>query len=147
MSDSQTFTLLDRHTFMVTSTRGSGCLKIYTISPCERSTPALLATLHLPPLQPEYFLRTLDSHSGPIHAHPPENSLFTSSLESRIQVISAFYIGPIAGDHPNYSIFIHNDQLLSIAKTSPVGSDLFWHSWGPQHTRFLPHCVPTNWLR
>jgi hypothetical protein len=147
MNDSQGFSMLNRETFMLTSIRRSGSLKIYAISHFERSPPTLLATLHLPELQPEYFLRTLDSHSGPVHARPPENSFFTSALESRIQVISAFYVGFVPGDLRNYSIFIHNDQLLSIAKSSSSESNLSWHLWGPQHTRFLPHCVPTNWLR
>ena len=145
MNDIQAFVMLNRETFMLTSTHLSGSLKIYSISR-ERS-PTLLATLHLPELQPEYYLQTLDSHSGPIHACPPENSFFTSVLESRIQAISAFYIGPVPEDVHNYSIFIHNDQLFSIAKSCPSGSNLPWHSWGPQHTRFLPHCVPTIWLR
>ena len=146
MDDSQAFAMLNRETFMLTSTYLSGSLKIYTISLGKRSA-TLLAALHLPELQPEYYLRTLDSHSGPVHACPPENSFFTSVLESRIQVISASYAGPIPGDLRSYSIFIHNDQLFGIAKSSPSGSNLPWHSWGPQHTRFLPHCVPTNWLR
>ncbi|KAF8809269.1 hypothetical protein BYT27DRAFT_7163161 [Phlegmacium glaucopus] len=147
MDNSQAFTMLNHKTFMLTSTYRSGSLKVYAISHCERSPATLLATLHLPEVQPGFYVRNLDSHSGPVHARSPENSSFTSSLESRIQVISAFYDGPIAGDLFEYSIFIHNDHLLSIAKSSSVGSDLPWHSWGPQHTRFLPHCVPTNWLR
>ena len=138
--------MLDRETFMLTSTRLSGCLKIYTISHDKRS-PTLLANLHLPELLPEYYLRALDSHSGPVHAFPPENSFFTSVLEYRIQVISVSYVGPVPGDIRNYSVFIHNDKLIGAAKSSPPGSNLPWHSWGPQHTRFLPHCVPTNWLR
>jgi hypothetical protein len=146
MVDIQAFVMLNRETFMLTSTRLSGSLKIYAISHAMRS-PKLLATLHLPELQPEYYLRTLDSHSGPVHAHPPENSFFTSVLESRIQVISASYMGSAPGDLRDYSVFIHNDQLISIAKSSPSGSNLTWHSWGPQNTRFLHHCIPTNWLR
>jgi hypothetical protein len=146
MNDSQAFAMLNHETFMLTSTRLSGSLKIYAISHGKRS-PTLLATLHLPELQPEYYLITLDSHSGPVHACPPEISFFTSVLESRIQVISASYIGPVPEDLRDYSVFIHNDQLFHIAKSSPSGSNLPWHSWGPQHTRFLPHCVPTNWLR
>jgi hypothetical protein len=146
MDDSQAFAMLNRETFMLTSTRLSGSLKIYAISHGKRS-PTLLATLHLPELQPEYYLRALDSHSGPLHACPPENSFFTTILESRIQVISVSYIGPGPGDICNYSVFIHNDQLMGIAKSSPPGSNIPWHSWGPQLTRFLPHCVPTNWLR
>ena len=144
MGSDNTFSMLNRDTFMVTSTRGSGSLKVYAISQRERAPPTHLATLHLPELQLEYHLRALDSHSGPIHAHPPENSHFTSSLESRIQVISAFYSGRT---NHHYSIFIHNDQLLTIATSNPVGSDLLWPSWGPQHTRFLPACIPTIWLR
>ena len=147
MDDSQTFAMLNRETFMLTSTRLSGSLKIYAISHDSKCPATLLATLHLPELQPGYCLRTLDSHSGPVHACPPENSFFTSVLESRIQVISASYIGPVPEDLNDYSVFIHNDQLLSIAQSSPSGSNLLWHLWGPQHTRFLPHCVPTNWLR
>lgn len=147
MNDSQGFTMLNSETFMLTSIRLSGSLKIYAISHCRRTPATLLATLLLPEIQPEFYLRTLDSHSGPVHAHPPEHSLFTSTSESRIQVISAFYIGPFPGTFRNYSIFIHNDQILSIAKSTSPGSDLSWDSWGPQHTRFLPHCVPTNWLR
>lgn len=139
--------MLSRETFMLTSSRGSGCLKVYAISHYERSSVTLLVTLHLPGLQPGYYVRALDSHSGPIHARPPENNFFTSALESRIHVISVSYVRPVFGDHRDYSIFIHNDQLLSIGEASPVGSDLLWHLWGPQHTRFLPHCVPTNWLR
>jgi hypothetical protein len=146
MDDSQAFTILNRETFMLTSTRLFGSLNIYSIPHGKRS-PTLLATLHLPELQPEYYLRFLDSHSGPVHACPPENSFFTTILESRIQVISVSYVGPVPVDTRNYSIFIHNDQLISIAKSSPPGTDLPWHSWGPQHTRFLHHCVPTNWLR
>ena len=146
MDDNQAFAILNRETFMLTSTRLSGSLKVYAISHSERS-PTLLATFHLPELQPEYYLRALDSHSGPFHACPPEDSFFASALESRIQVISLSYIGPVPGDIRNYSVFIHNDQLLSIAKSSPSGSNLPWDSWGPQHTRFLPHCVPINWLR
>ena len=146
MDDGQAFAMLNRETFMLTSTCLSGSLKIYSISHRKRF-PTLLATLHLPELQAEYYLRTLDSHSGPVHACPPENSFFSSKLESRIQVISASYIGPATEDLRDYSVFIHNDQLLDIAKSSPSGSNLPWHSWGPQHTRFLPHCVPTNWLR
>ena len=136
--------MLNRETFMLTSTHLSGSLKIYAISHGKRSS-TLLATLHLPELQPDYYLTTLDSHSGPIHACPPENSFFTSVLESRIQVISASYIGP--GDLRHYSVFIHNDRLLDIAKSNPSGSNLPWHAWGPQYTRFLHHCVATNWLR
>ena len=127
MDDSQTFAMLNRETFMLTSTRLSGSLKIYAISHGKRS-PTLLATLHLPELQPEYCLRTLGSHSGPVHACPPENSFFTSILESRIQVISASYIGPVEEDVRDYSIFIHNDQLFGIAKSSPSGSNLPWSS-------------------
>ena len=145
MNDSQGFAMLSRDTFMLTSIHLSGSLKVYSISYCERAPATLLATLHLPELQPEYFLRALDSHSGPVHARPPENSLFTSTLESRIQVISASYVG--FSRFRNYSIFIHNNQLLRIAKSSSSGSSLSWRSWGPQHTRFLPHCVPRNWLR
>ena len=146
MDDSQTFTMLNSETFMLTSTRLFGSLKIYAISDSERS-PTLLATLHLPELQPECYLRTLGSHSGPVHACPPENSFFTSILESRIHVISASYIGPATEGLRDYSVFIHNNQLIGIAKSSPSGSNLPWDSWGPQHTRFLPQCVPTNWLR
>jgi hypothetical protein len=146
MNGIQAFAMLNHDTFMLTSTHLSGSLKIYSISHGERS-PTLLATLHLPELQPEYYLAALDSHSGPLHACPPENSFFTSILKSRMHVISASYIGPIPGDLRNYSLFIHNDQLFGIAKSSPSGSNLPWHSWGPQHTRFLHHCVPTNWLR
>lgn len=138
--------MLNRETFMLTSTHLSGSLKIYAISQGKRF-PTLLANLHLPELQPEYYLRALDSHSGPVHACPPENSFSASILESRIQVFSVSYIGPVPGDIRNYSVFIHNDQLIRIAKSSRPGSNLPWHSWGPQHTRFLPHCVPTNWLR
>ena len=127
MDDSQTFAMLNRETFMLTSTRLSGSLKIYAISHGKRS-PTLLATLHLSELQPEYCLRTLGSHSGPVHACPPENSFFTSILESRIQVISASYIGPVEEDVRDYSIFIHNDQLFGIAKSSPSGSNLPWSS-------------------
>jgi hypothetical protein len=147
MNDSQGFVILNREIFMLTSIHPPGSLKIYAISYLDRSPATLLATLHLPDLQPDYFLRTLDSHSGPVHARPPENSFFTATLESRIQVISASYVGFAPGDIRNYSIFIHNDQLLRIAKSSSSGSSLSWRSWGPQHTRFLPQCVPTNWLR
>ena len=146
MDDSQAFAMLNRETFMLMSTRISGTLKIYAISH-DKCSPTLLAIFHFPELQPEYYLRALDSHSGPVHACPPENSFFTTILESRIQVISLSYIGPVPGDIRNYSVFIHNDQLIGIAKSIPPGSNLPWHSWGPQHTRFLPHCVPTNWLR
>ena len=145
MNNCQAFVMLNRETFMLTSTHPSGSLKIYAISHHGERSPTLLATLHLPELQPGYYPETLDSHSGPMHACPPENSFFTSILESRIQVISVSYIGP--GDIRNYSLFIHNDQLFGIAKSSRPGSNVPWQSWGPQHTRFLPHCVPTNWLR
>ena len=131
---------------MLTSTHLSGSLKIYAISH-GKCIPTLLATLSLPELQPGYYLRAIDSHSGPVHAFPPENSFFTAILESRIQVISVSYIGFVPGDIRNYSVFIHNDQIIGNAKLSPPGSNLPWHSWGPQHTRFLPRCVPTNWLR
>ena len=139
--------MLNRETFVLTSTSGSGSLKVYSISHCERSQTILLATLHFPELQPGYFPRVLDLHSGPIHARPAENSLFTSTLESRIQVISASYTAPVAGAPLDYSVFVHNNQLLSIAKSGSPGLELSWDSWGPQHTRFLPQCVPTNWLR
>ena len=146
MDGCQAFAMLNRETFMLTSTHLSGSLKIYTISHGRR-IPTLLASLHLPELEPEYYLRAIDSHSGPVHACPPENSFFATILESRIQVISLSYIGPVPGDIRSYSVFIHNDQLIGIAKSNPPGSNLLWHSWGPQHTRFLPRCVPTNWLR
>lgn len=146
MYDSQAFVMLNHETFMLTSTLLCGYLRIYAISHGKRS-PTRLATLHLPKLQSGYYLRTLDSHSSPVHAHPPENSFFTSVIESRIQVISASYTGPVPGEFRDYSVFIHNDQLIGIAKSIPSGSILPWHSWGPQYTRFLPQCIPTNWLR
>ena len=123
--------MLNRETFMLTSTHLSGSLKIHSISHGKR-IPTLLASLHLPELQPEYHLRAIDYHSGPVHACPPENRFFTT--------ISVSYIGTVPEDNRSYSVFIHNDQLIGIAKSNPPGSNLVWHSWGPQHTRFLPRC-------
>ena len=109
MDGYQAFAMLNRETFMLTSTHLSDSLKIYSISHGKR-IPTLLASLHLPELQPEYHLRAIDYHSGPVHACPPENRFFT---------ISVSYIGTVPEDSRSYSVFIHNDQLIGIAKSNP----------------------------
>ena len=147
LNGSQTFIVLNSETFVLLSATGFGSFKVYTISHCERSPATLIATLHLPELQQGPQIQILIPHQGPVHANPPENSSFTSSLESRIQVISAFYYDVLTLLYHTYSIFIHTDHLLHIAKSCPVDSDLSWPSWGPQHTRFLPRSFPTDWPR
>ena len=107
--------MLNRETFMLTSTHLSGSLKIYSISHGKR-IPTLLASLHLPELQPEYHLRAIDSHSGPVHACPPENRFFTTvPYPSHFSLL--YWTCPWR--HRSYSVFIHNDQLIGIAKSNP----------------------------
>jgi len=101
--------MLNHETFMLLSATRSGCLKIYTISHCECSPATLIVTLHLLKLQLGSAIGDLISHSGPVHAYPPENSSFTSPLKSCIQVIITSYSNEHTRDHSTYSIFIHTN--------------------------------------
>ncbi|KAF8625451.1 hypothetical protein AX17_006852 [Amanita inopinata Kibby_2008] len=153
------FALISPRSFIVTSILGSGAILLYRFSYPEKTHPVHVATLRLPEIQNNRFVVFLSSHSGPFLANPPEGTVFTTSPDSRIQVISVGYRSahaPVANAHCFF--YVHNhileryvqryEQLEADRGGRPMEPiDVPWEDWGLEHSRFYITRTPSHWLR
>ncbi|KAF8956210.1 hypothetical protein BDZ97DRAFT_1959013 [Flammula alnicola] len=165
------FTLLNRSSFLLTSTKNHGSLQLFSLLDSPASSPELVTTLSLPTLNPTYRIHSFGIHSGPIHSNPPPNAPFTSVDAERLHVVNITYwtATPMHGDQGlfAFSMYVHNRVFLaylegrgrtctvrydSIGETddsrdNPDDSVVEWDAWGPQNTLFMPSRSPPHWLR
>jgi hypothetical protein len=145
MSD---FSFLSNRAYILMCKSGAGSIEIYTFS--EDGQPSVhIASLCLPPIQPDITIASLSIHSGPFHAHCPEGKLFTTSPDSRIHVATIEYQDHTRRDRTRYCLFVKNDTFMSYISSyvPPEGRTIQWAAWGARHTQFLLHPMPFQWLR
>jgi len=158
------FALIGPRSFMITTIDDDGAILLYKFSCPDEPIPVHVVTLRMPPLLDDRSLLFLSSHSGPFLAKPPHGTEFTTGPDSRVQVLSVGYRnGNIPfGNALHFGFFyVHNRSLETYIKDygridRSVGKDrnqmshateVPWHEWGPENTRFSTIRSPTHWLR
>jgi hypothetical protein len=144
---------------MLASCARQGSIEVYSFEPKPTSTTGMgstcsshVASLALPELQDDIGVAILSTHTGPFYARCPPGKAFTTSPDSRISrihAVSVQYFG-IRDFHPRYCFFVHNRTLLSYVDMDRAPGNVIrvpWEEWGTDHTRFLPHHTPFQWLR
>ncbi|KDR70766.1 hypothetical protein GALMADRAFT_159658 [Galerina marginata CBS 339.88] len=159
----QDFGLLSRNSFVVTVTHESGVVVLYKFSSSvpdptlPLSPPTVAVTLSLPSILAHCYLLNFTIHSGPILGAPPQDSLFLTTPDSRIQAISLLYAegnnsSPLA---VSYWLFVHTRLLLDYIRrheSGPEGSSdseivVEWESWGEMNARFILDEPVPEWLK
>lgn len=121
------FSFLSNRAFILTSRSGNGSIEIYSFeNGPEEPTPDHVASLHLPPLQPNTELALFSTHTGPfttVPANPEyrkgpmgEDKPFTSSPQSRIHAMCVqYHLGGVGNmeRRARFFLFVKNEYLMS----------------------------------
>ncbi|KAF8190083.1 hypothetical protein BJ912DRAFT_353933 [Pholiota molesta] len=138
------FAILNSTSCLVTSSFGSGSIRLYKLAHLINAPAIHLATLHLPPIAPHTKVIRVCTDAGPIEAQPLSQTSLMGNDEDRLHVFTMVY------DHPHIfdasaemNMFVHERvftkyiarQISSPEDHPPL--NIPWEEWGPPNTRII----------
>ncbi|KAJ7229560.1 hypothetical protein B0H12DRAFT_1147530 [Mycena haematopus] len=115
----------------------SGQIDIFTFDGNSTNSPALVATLGLPPLNPGVFITNIIIQAGPFCANPISGTPFSKSNERRIYMFLICYgVTNWCRLFVNYR-WLHN-YVVDHVREKTGAIVVPWNEWGPQNSRMLP---------